>query len=870
MTDERRRQIEQIVTEVLGVPTAERATRLDSACGRDPELRREVEALLAEDTLAHAFLETPALEVVARALASEQSEALAASRTADGDITSQIISHYRILEKVGAGGMGVVYKAQDLKLGRLVAIKILPEELSLDTAAVQRFQFEARAASALNHPHICTIHEIDEHQGKHFIVMELLEGETLKARIGAQALDNASIVAFAIQMADALEAAHAKNILHRDLKPTNIHLTASGQVKLLDFGLAKLARPQPADDASVLPTMTQSMTAPQTILGTLPYMSPEQVLGREVDQRSDLFSLGVVLYEMSTGCLPFESRTKTELIVKIAQEEPPSVESLNPRISAGLARIIRKCLEKDRERRYPTAQELMSDLTKLQEGRMLLSRRRALQIGAASAGLVAALLALGTFLPAKWRRAVPGLGVPQITRLAVLPMANLSGDATQDYFTDGMTDILIADLGQIRSLRVISRTSAMQLKGVQKPLPAIAKQLGVDAVITGSVMKSGDRVRITAALVDGSSDVQLWTRTYQRDLTDVLALQGEVAEAIAGEVQARMTPSEVGRLTRTHTIVPAALEAYLQGRYYYEQYHETALVKSIEYYEEAVRLDPGYAAPYAGLASAWIGLHYIGAQSFEVSVPKAREAAVKALSLDDSLADAHMALAGVYAHEWNWIDRDKEQKKALELSPGTASPHKYRATFLRHLGRFQESIDEAKRAIELDPLDLLANANLGDAYLSARRYDLAISQYRKVLDSHPNDSTVLNTLGLAYAYKHMYEQAVDAFQKQLVLDGDDPALSPDLAYVDVLTGKKDEARMIVNRLVNLAKTEQVQPAYIAIVYAALDERKEALNWLDEAYHQHSPAMAWLKTDPRFDTIRQEPRFQDVMRRVGLL
>jgi TolB-like protein/Flp pilus assembly protein TadD len=869
MTDERRRQVEEIVSVVLGLPAAERAARLDSACGPDPELRRAVESLLEQETLAHAFLETPALEAVALALAREKSPALTGGPTPDDAITGRVISHYRILEKVGAGGMGVVYKAQDLKLGRLVAIKILPEDLSLDTAAVQRFQFEARAASALNHPHICTIHEIDEHEGRHFIVMELLEGETLKARIGGQPLDNASIAAFAIQMADALQAAHAKNILHRDLKPTNIHLSASGQIKLLDFGLAKLARPQPADDLSALPTVTQSITAPHTVLGTLPYMSPEQVLGRDVDQRSDLFSLGVVLYEMSTGRLPFESRTATELIVKIAQEEPPAIESLNPRVAAVLARIIRRCLEKDRERRYPSAQELMADLRKLREGRMLPSRRRALQIGAASAG-VAALLAVWAVLPAKWRRGLPGLGGPRITRLAVLPMANLSGDAAQDYFADGMSDILIADLGQIGSLRVISRTSAMQLKGVKKPLPEIAKQLGVDAIITGSVMKSGERVRITAALVDGSTDVQLWTRTYQRDLTDVLTLQGEVAEAIAGEIQARMTPSEVGRLSRKHTIVPAALEAYLQGRYYYEQYEEKPILKSIEYYEEAVRLDPGYAAPYAGLAAAWIALQYIGALPFEETVHKAREAAEKALSLDGSLADAHVAMASVYVHEWNWIGWDKESKKALELNPGFTAAHKYLVTNLRHLGRAQESIDEAKRAIELDPLDLLANANLGDAYLSARRYGLAIAQYQKVLDSHPNYSTGWNTLGLAYVYNHMYEQGIDAFQKQLALDGIPPGLSPDLAYVDVLIGKTQEARQILNRLLDLARTELVQPAYIAIVCAAVGERKEALKWLEKAYEQHSPAMTWLKTDPRFDTIRQEPEFQDLMRRVGLI
>jgi len=861
MTDERRQQVEEILSVVLALPAAERTARLNLACGHDTELRHEVESLLLEETLAQGFLETPALDVVARALAQ--------GATADDVMTGQVISHYRVLEKVGAGGMGVVYKAHDLKLGRLVAIKILPEELSLDAVAVQRFQFEARAASALNHPHICTIHEIDEHEGRHFIVMELLEGETLKARIGAQPLDNASIVDLAMQMADALEAAHAKNILHRDLKPTNIHLTKSGLVKLLDFGLAKLARLQPAEEASALATITQSMTAPHTILGTLPYMSPEQVLGRDVDQRSDLFSLGVVLYEMCTGRLPFHATTKTELIVKIAQEEPPSIESLNPQCSAGLARIVRKCLEKDRERRYAAAQELTADLKKLQEGRMPIPRRRVLRIAGGAAGAAVILMASWAVLPAKWRRGLPGLGGPRITKLAVLPMANLSGDAGQDYFTDGMTDLLIAELGQIGSLRVISRTSAMQFKGVKKPLPEIAKQLGVDAVITGSVMKAGERVRITAALVDGSTDVQLWTHTYHRDLTDVLNLQGEVAGAIAGEIQAQMTPSETKRLSRSHTIVPAALDAYLQGRYYYEQYEEPALLKSIEYYQEAVRLDPGYSEPYAGLSSAWSGLHYIGAVPYEEAIPKMREAAQKALTLDDSLAEAHQAMSTVYTHEWNWPEHEKEQRKALELNPGSAAIHKYRATFLRHMGRFQEAIDEAKRAIELDPLDKLANANLGDAYLSARRYDLAIAQYKKVLDSHPNYSTALNTLGLAYIYNRMYDQGIEAIQKQLTLDGIPAEYSPDLAYADVMMGKTDEARQIMNRLLALAKTAPVQPPYLAIVCAAVGERKQAMDWLEKAYQQHSPAMTWLKTDPRFDSIRQEPEFQDLMRRVGL-
>jgi serine/threonine protein kinase/tetratricopeptide (TPR) repeat protein len=855
---ERRRQIEGIVTAVLRLPKAERAAYLGDACAGDPELRCEVDSMIARESEAHQFLEVPALEAEARALAGT-----------DDSIAGQVISHYRILEKIGAGGMGVVYKGQDLKLGRLVALKILPGDLSFDHAAVQRFQLEARAASALNHPHICTVHEIDEDQGKHFIVMELLEGQTLRDRMAGNPMDNASILGYAIQIVGALAAAHAKNIVHRDLKPTNIHLTGTDQIKLLDFGLAKLARTELAGDASSLTTATQSMTAPHTIMGTLPYMSPEQVMGREVDHRTDIFSLGVVLYEMSTGRLPFQADTKTGLMVKIAHDDPPAIAPLNPRLSGALARIIGKCLEKDREKRYPSSLELLADLKKLEEGRILLPRRRVLQIAAITAAL-ASLPAIWTFLPAKWRRWLPGAGGPRITRLAVLPLANLSGDSSQEYFADGMTEILIADLTQIGSLRVISRASAMQFKSVKKPLPEIAKQLDVEAVVTGSVTKSGERIRITAELIDSSTDQQLWAQSYERRIDDVLTLQSEVAQAIAGEIRARMTAQEAGRLARTHTVSPAALDTYLQGRYYQNLYEPEPLAKSVEYYEQAVRLDPGYAAAWAGLAEALDGLYYVGAQPFEEVMPRAREAATKALAIDPQLAEAHNGMGSVYYNSWNWKDAETEMNKAIELNPGLSLVHVYYATVLRRLGRDEEGIAHALRAVELDPLSMLSNSVLGDVYLDARRYDQAIAQYKKALDLHPNDSTVQSTLGLAYLCSHMYDQAIEAIRKSVALDGIPPGLSPDLAYAYAVMGKTGEARQILRNLLALAQREAVQPGSIAIVSAALGEREQALDWLEKAYSQHSSMMTWLKTDPRFDSIRQEPRFQELMRRVGLI
>jgi TolB-like protein/Tfp pilus assembly protein PilF len=698
--------------------------------------------------------------------------------------------------------------------------------------------------------------------------MELLEGQTLRDRIAGSSLDNASILDFAVQIVEALAAAHEKNIVHRDLKPTNIHLTGTGHVKLLDFGLAKLAHPQPVGDASELPTATQSMTGPHTIVGTLPYMSPEQVMGREVDHRTDIFSLGVVLFEMSTGQLPFQADSQTGLMVKIAHDDAPSPVSLNPRIPAALAGVISKCLEKDRDRRYPSALELLADLKKLQEGRLPAPSRPVRQIAAVT-GALALLLAVLGLMPSEWRRGLPVIGGPRFTRLAVLPLANLSGDSSQEYFTDGMTEILIADLTQIGSLRVISRASSMQFKGVKKPLPEIAKALGVDAVITGSVMKSGERVRITAELVDGSKDQQLWAQSYERKIDDVLTLQGEVAQAIAGEIRARMTQQEAGRLARRHTVNPAALDAYLQGRYYQNLYEPDPLLKSVEFYQQAVKIDPEYAAAYAGLAEALDGLYYVGAQTFEEAVSQARDAAAKALAIDPSLAEAHNAMGSVYFNSWNWIEAEKEVAKAIELNPNWSIARDYYATMLRRLGRAEESISEARRGLELDPLSMLANSVMGDVYLSARRYDQAITQSTTALDLHPNDSTVQSTLGLAYVCNHMYDQGVEAIQKSVSLDGIDPGFSPELAYAYAQMGKTEEARQILRNLIALAQQAPVPAGYIAIVSATVGERQQALDWLEKAYTQHSPMIGWLKTDPRFDTLRQEPRFQELLRRVGL-
>jgi serine/threonine protein kinase/TolB-like protein/Tfp pilus assembly protein PilF len=853
---ERRKQIEEIVIAALALTGTRRTAHLDSACSDDAELRREVESLLEHESRANTFLETPPLEVAARALAAGHPATLA----------GLTVGPYRIDDLLGAGGMGEVYRGWDTRLRRAVALKFLAREFLSDPMAVERFEREARAASALSHPNICTVYDVGEMDGRPFIAMEYLEGENLRVRLGGTALPRRQALEYAIQIAQGLAAAHQKGIVHRDLKPENLWVTEEGRIKILDFGLAKFSEPatHPETD-SVLTT-----TDPGRVMGTVGYMSPEQARGQPLDHRTDIFSFGAILHEMLAGDRAFPGASAIDTLIAILNTEPP--ELADPAIN----RLVCRCLEKDPEQRFQSVSELALDLEaalderpsagEKEQKRNLLPRRRVLQAGAGAA----ALLAVWELLPIKWRNGVFSSGAPRITRLAVLPLANLSGNVEQEYFADGMTDLLITDLGQIGALRVISRPSIMQFKGTKKPLREIAKQLGVEALIVGSVQSSGNRVRITAQLVDGVTDQQLWTRAYERELTDVLALQGEVARAIAGEIQAQVTAEEAGRLSRNHKIVPAALDAYLLGRFYWDQFKDETIVKAIDYFDQAIQLDPAYAAAYGGLAECWTAFLFTDSRPWAETILKARQAATKALALDDTLAESHQAMAVVLYQEWNWKEVESEVKKAIALNPGFSTAHMMYCNMLRHLGRADESIAEAKLALEADPLAMLTNQMLGDAYISARRYDLAIAQFQKALDLHPNDSTLQYQLGWAYLYAGVYDKGSENIRSSQAVDGVDPKLSPDLAYINAMVGKPDETRQTLNRLLTLARKYPVSPGLIALVYLALDEREQVLAWLEKSYAQHSSMMTWLKVDPRFDRIRQEPRFQDLMRRVGLI
>jgi serine/threonine-protein kinase len=784
----------------------------------------------------------------------------------------ETLGHYRLVERLAAGGYGVVYRARDERLERDVAVKVLPTGMLNDDSSRRNFRKEALALAKLNHANIEAVYEFDSQDGIDFLVMEYVPGKTLSDKLADGPIQEKELVSLATQIVDALEEAHGCGIVHRDLKPANIVITPKGQAKVLDFGLAKWLRPG------------EELTADQVTdqlagAGTLPYMSPEQLDGKSVDARTDIYSAGAVLYEMALNRKVFSAPLASQLINAIFNQPPLSPRVVNPRISSALDSIILKCLDKDPAQRYQSAKELLVDLKRMTTRSAIVSAPMPRPRPSKSTGIfiwilsgVALLLVLAAVM--KRPQFLSSLGIfskngrsPTVHSLAVLPLENLSGDAEQEYFAEGMTEELITQLAQISALRVISRTSVMPYLKSHKPLSEIAKELQVDAVIEGSVTKSGQRVRITAQLIQASTEKHLWAESYERDLNDVLGLQGEVARDIAREIRVTVTPQEQKRLAGFAPVNVEAHEAYLKGRYHWNKGTEDEYKIARKYFEEASRLQENYAPALSGLANYFWATDELAP---EIAMPRARSYAMKALAIDDSLSGAHTTLGNIkFNADWDWPGAESEFKRALELNPNDAEAHRAYSVFLSAMGRESEALSEIDAAQRLDPLSLITSSTKGWDLYFARQYDLAIQQCEKTLELDTNYVGAHDCLGAAYIAKGSYGQAIAECQKAARASGNDPLRNVSLGRAYALSGKRIKAKKILKALQENSRHHYVPAYFLATINVALGNKDEAYSWLGKAYDERDSYLAWLKVDDSVDPLRMDSRFRELVSKVGL-
>jgi serine/threonine protein kinase/Tfp pilus assembly protein PilF len=786
----------------------------------------------------------------------------------------QTISHYRILEQLGAGGMGVVYKAHDSRLDRALALKLLPEKLAQQPQALERFRREARAASALNHPGICTIYDIGEEDGRAFIAMEFIDGETLRAHIHGQALGLEETLKLGIEIAEALDAAHTEGIIHRDIKPANIFVTKRGQVKVLDFGLAKLVPKGVAGgDGDVAGESSDSTSIVGIISGTPSYMSPEQIRGDDLDARTDIFSLGLVLYEMATGRQAFGGGTGGAIIEAVLTRPPVSVRTINPGTPPRLEEIIDKTLQKDRDQRYQRAADVLADLQQLK--RDTETGQRAVE------GNTESVLALNPDpLSATGKQESrtstgqtgtrPARVSKVVGSLAVLPFENVSRDPENEYLSDGIPGSLINILATVPRLRVIAQSTVVRYKGRTIDPQAVGRELNVQAVLTGKMMQSGSSLRIGTELVDVATGSQLWGAQFDRKAGDIFAIQDEMSSEISEKLRLQLSRSEKKRLVKRHTEDADAYRLYLQGRHHWNRWTEDGFYKAIGYFGQAIEKDPSYALAYTGLAESYVLLGWNSYLPAKDAFPRGKAAAMTALQLDPDLGEAHTPLAAaLWLYDWKWQDAESEFNRSLELSPAYPTANHWYAEYVMTMGRQAEAIARMKNSQELDPLSLIISVAIGWACYMARRYDDAVEQLLRTVDLDPNYPITYWILGLLYRKTGRYDLAISAGEKGVELSGGSPMMRAALAHTYGESGRAAEARQVLSDLTELGKHRYVAPHFCAGIYIGVGEYDRALECLEKSYQEHCHWLIYLHIDPSMDALRGSPRFQELAKRVGL-